>query len=251
MGRDAWHANAHFRAALEEVDSHFAKVQKWSIVDQLFDEQLAPRLRAASYAQPLLLALQVATVRALETAGVAPAVTLGHSVGEIAAAWAAGALSLDQAISVVSARSRHQEAVRDTGSMAALMLSEREARRFLSSVAAPNVEVAAINSWRNVTVSGPTAEIDTVLAAAATRRVSARRVDVEYPFHSALIDAVRWPLLRDLDGLKPLVPRRRMVSSVTTDVVEADSLGPDYWWRNVREPVRFEAALSRVVEQGV
>src|SRR5207249_8477246 len=87
MARDAWQANPRFREALTEVDSHFANVQKWSIVDQLFAEDLAPKLRRATFSQPLLLALQIATVRALEDSGVTPAATLGHSVGEIAAAW--------------------------------------------------------------------------------------------------------------------------------------------------------------------
>ena len=251
MGRDAWRGNPQFREALEEVDGHFAKVQKWSIIDMLFDDGLEGALREASFSQPLLLALQVAVVRALEAGGVVPVATLGHSVGEIAAAWAAGALSLEQAITVVGARSRHQEAVRHGGGMAAFMLSEREARRFLSSVQANAVEIAAVNSWRSVTVSGPSADIDAVLAAATKMRISGRRLDLDYPFHSALIDPVRAPLLRDLEGLKPLPARRRLVSSVTGDVVDAAALGPDYWWRNVREPVRFDAGLNRLLEQGV
>src|SRR5262249_8492254 len=104
MGRDAWQANVHFREALKEVDGHVGKVQKWSIVEQLFSDDLTEKLRQATYSQPLLLAMQVATVRALEEAGLTPTATLGHSVGEISAAWAAGALSLEQAIDVVIAR---------------------------------------------------------------------------------------------------------------------------------------------------
>jgi acyl transferase domain-containing protein len=108
MGRQAWNANRHFREALREISGHFAKVQDWSIVDQLFADDLEAKLRRATWSQPLLLALQVATVRTLEEGGLTPVATLGHSVGEISAAWAAGALSLEQAIEVVIARSRHQ-----------------------------------------------------------------------------------------------------------------------------------------------
>ena len=251
MGRDAWQANAHFREALKEVDGHFGKVQKWSIVEQLFDDNLADKLRHAMYSQPLLLAVQVATVRALEEAGLTPAATIGHSVGEISAAWAAGALSLEQAIDVVIARSRHQESTRGTGGMAALMLSEREARRFIETTGIKSVEIAAVNSWRSVTVSGLVAEIDALVGAAARSRVSARRLDLDYPFHSALVDAVRAPLLRELDGMKPLVLRRKMVSSVTADFVKADMLSAEHWWRNVREPVQFEAAFSRLLTEGL
>lgn len=251
MGREAWHADPLFRESLIEVDSHFSKVQKWSLVDMLFADDLGARLRHATYSQPLLLALQVATVRVLEDSGVTPAVTMGHSVGEIAAAWAAGALSLEQAIDVVTARSRHQESVRDSGGMAALMLSEREARRFLNAANVPSVDIAAVNSWRSVTVSGPVAEIDLLLTQATGRRVSARRLDLDYPFHSALVDPVRAPLLRELDGLTPRAMRGRFVSSVTGDFADAEALGADHWWRNVREPVKFEAALTALVNEGL
>ncbi|WP_421998993.1 SDR family NAD(P)-dependent oxidoreductase [Reyranella sp.] len=250
MGRQAWNANDSFRAALREVDQHFAKITKWSIVDELFAEDLPEKLRRASFSQPLLLALQVATVRALEAGGIIPDATLGHSVGEISAAWAAGALSLEQAIDIVIARSRHQEATHGSGGMAALMLSEREARRFLAAVDAPSVDVAAVNSWRSVTISGPGDEIDRVLATADRMRVSARRLDIDYPFHSSLIDAVRAPLLRELHGLAPLELRRTMVSSVTGGPVTHEMLGAEHWWHNVRDPVRFDAALSHLIAEG-
>lgn len=251
MGRDAWTSSPAFRDALEDVDARFAKVQSWSIVETLFAEDLAPRLRRATYSQPLLLALQVATVRALEEQGVVASATLGHSVGEIAAAWCAGALSLDQAIDVVVARSRNQEGVRGSGGMAALMLSDREARRFLKTTGANSVEVAAINSWRSVTVSGTITDIDRVLQAAAELRISARRLDLDYPFHSALINPVRSPLLRELQGLRPLPPHKKFVSSVTGGTVAPEMLGADHWWRNVREPVQFEPGLNELLKDDV
>lgn len=250
MGRDAWETNPVFRDALEDLDARFAKVQSWSIVDTLFADDLAPRLRRATYSQPLLLALQIATVRALEEQGIVAGATLGHSVGEIAAAWCAGALSLDQAIDVVIARSRNQEGVRGTGGMAALMLSDREARRFLKAAGAHSVEVAAINSWRSVTVSGTIADVDRVVQAAADMRISARRLDLDYPFHSALINPVRGPLLRELQGLRPLPPHKKFFSSVTGGTVAPESLGAEHWWRNVREPVQFEPALNELLNDG-
>lgn len=251
MGRAAWQGNARFREALEEFDGHFVKRQKTSLVELMFADDLAPRLRRATHAQPLLLALQVATVRSLEALGLAPQATLGHSVGEIAAAWCAGALSLEQAIDVVIARSRHQEAVRGSGGMAALMLGEREARRFLASADTPGVDVAAINSWRSVTVSGPVDQIDRVVALASEQRIGGRRLDLDYPFHSGLVDPVRGPLLRELQGLRPRAARRLFVSSVTGAAANGDALGPEHWWHNVREPVQFEAGIGALLKQGL
>jgi phthiocerol/phenolphthiocerol synthesis type-I polyketide synthase C len=251
MGRAAWHSNPRFREALQEIDGHFLKQQKTSLVDLMFADDLAPRLRRATHAQPLLLALQMATVRSLEAQGLTPQATLGHSVGEIAAAWCAGALSLEQAIDVVIARSRHQETVRGSGCMAALMLGEREARRFLKPAAVPDVDLAAINSWRSVTVSGPVEGIEQVLALAAEQRIGARRLDLDYPFHSALVDPVRAPLMRELRGLRPLKARRQFISSVTGALAEGEGLGPDHWWHNVRDPVQFEAGLAQLIKQGM
>ena len=250
MGREAWHGNARFRDAFKDVDDRFLKLQKWSLVEMLFADDLAPRLRRAVYSQPLLLALQIATVRTLEDTGVVPAATLGHSVGEVAAAWAAGALSLEQAIEVVIARSRHQEHARGSGGMAALMLSDREAQHFIKTVNAPGVCVAALNSWRSVTVSGPIAEIDRVLAAASDAKISARRLDVDYPFHSPLVDPVRAPLLRELQGLKSRRTQRRFVSTVTGDHADNLELDANHWWRNIRAPVQFEAAVNCLLKDG-
>lgn len=250
MGRGAWNGSLPFREALEEIDGHFARLLGWSIVEQLFADDLSEKLQRATYSQPLLFAIQVATVRALEAGGVTAAATLGHSVGEIAAAWAAGALSLPQAIDIVIARSRHQESAYHLGTMAAMMLSDREARRLLKSIDVPGTTVAAVNSWRSVTISGPIPEVEKVLKRADELKISARRIDVAYPFHSALVDSVRGPLLRELDGLKPLPLRRTMISSVTGKAVEDGELGADHWWRNVRDPVLFEAALSALIEKG-
>jgi len=251
MGRGAWQTNAYFQEALKEIDSHFQKVQPWSIVDQLFDEKLGERLRHATYSQPLLLALQVASVRALEQGGLTASAVLGHSVGEVSAAWASGALSLEQAIDVVIARSRHQETTHGSGSMAALMLSEREARRFLKMANATKVDVAAINSWRSVTISGPTPEIDRLLAAAEKARISGRRLDLDYPFHSSLVEPVRAPLLRALEGLKPTATRRKLVSSVTGEAIDGQCLGAEHWWHNVRDAVQFDAALNCLLSDGL
>ena len=250
MGRAAWRTSPRFREALSEIDTLFIERHKASPVELMFADDLATELRRATCAQPLLLALQMATVRALEAHGLVPQAALGHSVGEIAAAWCTGALSTEQAIDVVIARSRHQEVVRGSGTMAAVMLGEREARRFLASAGLKDVDVAAINSWRSVTVSGPTDEIDRMLTQAGKQRIGARRLNLDYPFHSRLIDPVRAPLLRDLERLRPRATRKLFVSTVTGEVADGTTLDAGYWWRNVREPVQFEAGLNRLIADG-
>jgi acyl transferase domain-containing protein/NADPH:quinone reductase-like Zn-dependent oxidoreductase/acyl carrier protein len=244
MGRAAWHANPQFREALQDLGNKFVRRGFASPENLLFADDLAVKLRHAIVAQPLLLAIQVATVRALEAHGLTPAAALGHSVGEISAAWSVGALSLDQAIDVVAARSRNLESVRTKGTMAALMLSEREARRFLAQSKLSDLEIAAINSWRSVTISGSSERINELVHLASEARISARRLDLDYPYHSAIVDCVRSPLLRELQGLRALPPRKCLASSTTGSIVDEESLDAEHWWRNVRDPVRFDAAMN-------
>jgi acyl transferase domain-containing protein/NADPH:quinone reductase-like Zn-dependent oxidoreductase/acyl carrier protein len=251
MGRTAWHTNLQFREALQELGEKFVRRDFASPEDLLFADDLAVKLRRATVAQPLLLAVQVATVRALEANGLLPTATLGHSVGEISAAWAAGALSLDQAIDVVIARSRNLEIVRGRGAMAALMLSERDARRLLTVNKLDNVDIAAINSWRSVTVSGSIEQINELVRVAGEARVGARRLDLDYPYHSGIVDPVRGPLLRELQGLTSATPRKRFVSSTTGVAVDQEILGAEHWWHNMRDPVRFDAALNSLIADGM
>ena len=136
--------------------------------------------------------------------------------------------------------------------MAALMLSEREATAFqLSSVNElrgdrRDQQLAECHGFRSGSISTD------VLAAASKMRISARRLDLDYPFHSTLVDPVRSPLLRELEGLKSLPLRRTMISSVTGESAETTKLDAAHWWHNVRDPVLFEAGPRHaLIEKGI
>src|SRR5262249_45356558 len=144
MGLAAYRTSGDFRKALQDFDARFKDIAGWSAIDALHSSELAVEIRRASRAQPLLLVLQVATVTALNVLGLSPALTIGHSVGEIAAAWCAGALDLESAIRVVLARSQRQEITRHQGGMAAVLVSAGEIRQLLQRDSFFGLEVAAI-----------------------------------------------------------------------------------------------------------
>src|SRR5689334_23371077 len=128
MGRAARAANPSFRAKLAEIDAYFAEAAGWSLLAALNSDDLAAQLASTAVAQPLLFSIQVATAAALADWGLEPDAVLGHSVGEVAAAQVAGALSLKAAVGVILARSTHQEPARGGGAMAALRLGQEAAR---------------------------------------------------------------------------------------------------------------------------
>lgn len=251
MGRGAYARNGAFRAAFDEIDALFAPQTGWSLREALDDADLEQRLASTLVAQPLLYAMQVALARALATLGVTPHCTAGHSVGEIAAAHVAGALSLEAAVRIIVARSACQEPMRDAGVMAAVRLGEIEA---LSTIAALGlddaVEVAAVNSGRSVTIVGTRAGIAAFETHAQAAGTGVRVLDIAYPFHSRIIERARRPLLAALRGLEPAATRIPFISTVTGDVVEGERLDADYWWRNVRAPVQFHKAMAAAVRSG-
>jgi acyl transferase domain-containing protein/NADPH:quinone reductase-like Zn-dependent oxidoreductase/acyl carrier protein/short-subunit dehydrogenase len=250
MGRAFHGADAVYRESFAEVDARFRAIGGWSLHDALFASDLDDRLQRASIAQPLLFATQVATTAALRARGVTPRVVFGHSVGEVAAAHAAGALTLDQAVEVIHSRSRHQEITWKTGTMAAVLLPVEEARQLILAGGFDELEIAAINSGRSLTVSGPVGQIRAMARLARARRVATRILELDYPFHTALTNGVRAPLLADLGRLKPHDCTTLFVSAVTGDVLPGVKLDAGYWWDNVRKRVRFAEAVASAIQSG-
>ena len=247
MAADAIRLSPGFRAGLAEADAALRPWLGWSVqevIGEIDDESL----RDAAVAQPLLFAVQVAAVIALEGLGIRPDACMGHSVGEVAAAWAAGALELDQAARVIAARSRHQRAAQDgNGSMAVIGLGADAAADALDGT---GLEIAAHNSDSATTIAGPAAALDAFGAEAERQGWAYTRLDLDHAFHSAAMDPIRQPLLHDLAGLRPRPTRLRFVSTVSGATMPGEELGAGYWWRNVREPVRFAEAARVLAASG-
>ncbi|MGY2051738.1 SDR family NAD(P)-dependent oxidoreductase [Methylobacterium sp. JK268] len=248
MGRDAYATSPAFRARFDEADALFQPLSGWSLKEALFAEDLEQRLALTSVSQPLIFAIESAATVALRAVGLEPGFIIGHSVGEIAAAEAAGILSLPQAVRVIFNRSKHQESTRGRGTMAVLLAPVEEVEAFL--VDFPDLDIAALNSPKAVTVAGPVASIDAALKAIARKRRRGRKLDLDYAFHGRLMDPIEGPLLRDLKGLSPSAGTVPLASTVTGDVLAGRHFDAAYWWRNIREPVRFSEAVQAAAKAG-
>jgi phthiocerol/phenolphthiocerol synthesis type-I polyketide synthase C len=249
MGREALRGNKTFRAAIENLDRMLRPELGWSAVEYLGASVDAEGMARADIAQPLLFAVQVGIVEALREIGVTASGCLGHSVGEIAAAWAAGALSLADAARVVIARSRHQQRTQGKGRMAALALAPDAAQEFLDGLDS-SAELAAFNAAHSVTISGPSAEIERLEAEAKRRGMWFRALDLDFAFHSREMDPIRSDLLASLSGLSSRRPTVRLLSTVLGKEIEEDRLDADYWWHNIRNPVRFAEAAAQLIGDG-
>ena len=248
MGLAAYRNNAHFRARFDQVDGYFKQIGGWSLKDAMFSETLAERLPLTSIAQPLIFGIQSACTAALRANGLRPAAVLGHSVGEVAAAEAAGILDLRTAIKVIHFRSTHQELIHGVGRMAAVLGSAENVKPLTDEV--PGVEIAAINSPRAVTIAGPADALARFKTLASERGVALLDLDLDYPFHTTLMAPVEKQLRADLRDIAAHDADVPFVSTVTGACLPGSRLDGGYWWRNVREPVQFVAAVRAAAELG-
>ncbi|MFJ2906568.1 SDR family NAD(P)-dependent oxidoreductase [Streptomyces sp. NPDC087212] len=247
MAADLMAGEGVFREAVEAVDAALAPHLGWSVAKEL-SYPTPPTWRRTEIAQPVLFAVQLGLTALLASHGLHPRAVAGHSVGEVAAACTAGALTLEQAALVIAERSRTQGATAGRGRMAAVGLPEERAREELARHQG-TLEIAGVNSDRDVTVAGPADELASWGAELEGRGIFFRQLDLDYAFHSRAMDPIEEPLRTALADLVPTAARIPFVSTVTGTELNGPELDGRYWWRNVREPVRFAEALERLTAE--
>jgi acyl transferase domain-containing protein/acyl carrier protein len=236
-----------FREALEAADEVLKRLAGWSVIEELQRE--SPRFDQAHISQPAHFALQSALVALLRSWGIEPDAVLGSSIGEVAAAHAAGVLSLEEAMRITVARSRILHAIAGKGAMSAVELSEEDATAAIASHG-DRLSVAAINSQRSTLLSGEAAAMDEVLGALTARGVSCRRLGLDYASHSPAVEPHLEELRRTLGDLRPRSATVPIFSSVSGRRAEKGDFDGDYWARNLRQPVRLAPAISALADEG-
>ncbi|WP_341486024.1 SDR family NAD(P)-dependent oxidoreductase [Thioclava sp. GXIMD4215] len=245
MGQDAYRHDARFRDGFDQIAAAFAQEGIDALAEQLFAADLDRRLASPLVAQPLLVACQVAQAQSLMAAGLRPDAVIGHSVGELSALTVAGCLTPQGLARVVASRSRRFEALRGSGGMAALALSEAEASRAIAGLGAPLLALAAVNAPRSVTVSGPQKALEQLAKVSiGGKRIAMMPLGVEVPYHSPAVAPLRAAFMADIAGLQLAAPTCRIAGSALGRLLETQDLTADYLWRNARDTVRFSDALK-------
>ncbi|NBE06424.1 type I polyketide synthase [Paragemmobacter ruber] len=251
MGLVAMARDPDYARGLRRIDRAFRAVAGWSIIARMRAGDLDEQLRDAEVAQPLLFADQMALVWALGARGLRPAAVMGHSGGEVAAACASGALTLDQALRVIHRRSTALQKLRGRGTMAAVQAPAPDVAEAIARFGG-GLEIAAENSPRSVSVVGEAGELDAFLRhARRSLRWPAVRLAIDYPYHSSAVDSVAVALRAGLADLSPGRAQIPFVSSVTGQRTEGEALDSGYWCENVRRPVAFVTAMATLRDMGL
>ncbi|MFJ3933952.1 type I polyketide synthase, partial [Streptomyces sp. NPDC090029] len=216
----------------------------WSLTDVLRGVPGAPGLDRVDVVQPALWAVMIALADTWTALGVRPSAVIGHSQGELAAACAAGVLSLDDGARVVALRSqiiaRH---LAGKGGMASVALPAGTLSDLLAGH--PDISIAALNGPRTTVVSGSADALDRFLPTLDAR---VRRIPVDYASHSAHVDAIQEELLAALSPITPRLGRIAFHSTVTGTLLDGTELTAEYWHRNLRQPVLFHPTVQALLE---
>lgn len=249
MGRGLLKYSPAFRSVIKRCDDEFSKYADWSLLEELSRNEADSRMQKTSIAQPSIFAIQVALAALWDSWGIRPSAVVGHSVGEIAAAYLSGALNWEDACCVAYQRGRTMDLASSHGAMLAVGMSPSEVAAWLEGLE-KQVSLAAINGPSSVTISGDARVIESLAKRCEQAGYFCRRLAVEYAFHSPQMEPVRHELLRSLAHIQPRTVHTPLISTVTGDALSGTEMDAEYWWQNVRQSVRFSDAMTGLAQLG-
>jgi hybrid polyketide synthase/nonribosomal peptide synthetase FtdB len=250
MGRQLLQENPVFRATIERCDAALTPLAGWSLMDEMSADEHASRMAETAVLQPANFALQVGLAELWASLGILPGAIVGHSAGEVAAACVAGALSFTDAITVIYHRARLQQLTSGEGRLLAVAIPEARARE-LPAVRDGFLALAAVNSPASVALVGDLPHLVAVKEEFDAQDIFCRFVYGDVPFHSAKMDRLQPDILRCLDGITPAVPTLPLYSTATGGRITGAEQDASYWWRNVRNTVRFADAAFAMIDSGI
>jgi len=239
---------AEFERCTEAFRDEVSWWDEWSLEDVLSGRAGEEFCERIDVLQPALFSVMVSLAAVWRSWGVEPAAVVGHSLGEVAAAYVAGALPLADAAKVVVVRSRLLRRMSGTGGMVSIVASVDEVNQLLEGRA--ELSVAVVNGPRSVVVSGPVAELEDLCATCDEAEVRVRRVKADVAGHSAHMDTVRAELEAELSDIRPAAGTVPLYSTVDARRIEGTELDERYWFRNLRHTVRLADVIAELAATG-
>ncbi|MFJ8547357.1 amino acid adenylation domain-containing protein, partial [Streptomyces sp. NPDC093586] len=240
-----------FADTVDRCDEALRPWTGWSVRELLEDPEASGlSLDDVEVTQPALFTVALGLAAVWRSVGLEPEAVVGHSQGEVPAAVAAGALTLEEGAKVVTVRSQAFQRIESgSGGMALLGLPLTEVEELLAEYDGA-LSVAAVNTPGSVAVAGTADAVSDLLAKLADRDVFSRRIKADRAGHCGLVDPVLPDVEAALGGLRPRATTVPMYSSVTGAPIGGEALDARYWCRNLREPVRMDLALDALRADG-
>ncbi len=249
MGRELLEKEPLFKHHVEKIAKLLSKHADWSLIEELTKDEENSRISDTNISQPSIFAIQIALYEMWKDMGIEPKAVIGHSIGEVAAGYVSGALTLEQAVLLIFHRSRVQFKATDKGRMLAVGISHEEAKKLIKGKE-DRVSVGAVNGPSMVALSGNTDVIEEIAEELDKKDIFHRLLVVNVPFHSHHMEPLKDELLSSLGKFKTKPTRIPFYSTVEGRIVKGEDLTSAYWFRNVREPVLFTKAIEAQINDG-
>jgi acyl transferase domain-containing protein len=255
MGSELMRTEAVFREKMLEIEAALQKFVGWSLIEELNavngNGRLAgnTRLAETEVTQPAIFAMQLALTALWKSWGIEPEAVVGHSGGEIAAAQAAGVLTLEDAVRVVYHRSRLLQRVQGQGRMAAIGVSVEEAEKLIAKH--DGLWIAAVNSPASVVLSGNAEALDEIITTMTSQGIFAQTLPINYASQSPYIDSLTGELTEAVSGLFPRPAKIAIFSTQRGELGQDGDYDTAYWAKNIRQTVLFGPAIQAMIASGI
>lgn len=249
MGRNLIEQEPVFREALEQIDKEIQSRFKWSLLAELQADASTSRLDDVAIIQPAIFAIQVGLAGLWESWGIKPDALAGHSMGEAAAAYVAGVLTLEDAIQVICVRSQQLQSLKGKGAMLATELTKEQALEILQGYE-EEISIAAINGPTSTVLSGDPARLEELMKKLEAKNLFCRWVKVDVASHSPQIDSIIPQVLTSLKNLSPQPAAIPFFSTVSASINMGLDMDAEYWVQNLRKPVLLSETVLQLMEEG-
>ncbi|MBP8539392.1 acyltransferase domain-containing protein, partial [Streptomyces sp. MK37H] len=248
MAAELLESSAVFAESIDQCAQALAPHIDWDLLDVLRATG-DDALERVDVVQPALWAVMVSLAQVWRSFGIEPSAVVGHSQGEIAAACVAGVLNLEDGARLVALRSRLiAQDLAGHGGMASLTAPADQARELLTGH--DDVWIATVNGPTSTVIAGSPAALTDVMAQAEATGIRARAIAVDYASHTPHVERIRERLLQLAAPITPRTGHVPMYSTVTAAPIDGETLDAEYWYRNLREPVRFHDTLRTLLTDG-
>ncbi|WP_433281410.1 SDR family NAD(P)-dependent oxidoreductase [Micromonospora sp. CA-244673] len=248
MGRELAEQSEVFAAHLDACADALRPYVDWDLHTVLHDDD-PDWLTRVDVVQPVLFAVMTGLAAVWRHHGITPDAVIGHSQGEIAAACAAGALTLNDAAKIVALRAQALRALIGHGDMASLALPADQVTELLAAFDG-RAHIATVNGPNATVIAGDPDAVAAAVAHCKDRDIPARVLPVGYASHTPHVEALRDEILAALDGITPTATDVAFYSTFTGDRIDTDTLSADYWYDNLRHPVQFQTATEALLRDG-
>lgn len=248
MGKQLMEHEEVFKTAMLACSDAFKKFIDWDLIEELNKPEATSRLNEIDIVQPALVAIEIALAKLWQSKGIHPEFVVGHSMGEAAAAYIAGILSMDEAAQVICLRSKLMKSQSGKGEMGVTDLTEQEARQYISG-REDKLSIAVMNSPTSTVIAGEPEALNAVFTQLEAAGRFCRKVKVDVASHSPQMDPIKEELRQALQNLQPKDGEISFFSTALNKVIKGSELNADYWVNNLRNPVQFGSVIRSILEK--